>query len=769
MTSPPSPREPPRAAPAGAPRERRARVAVAGAVVLVTLVTVLVVAQVGGYTPLDPVLLSPATTTVSDVWVATSPGSSPASVHGNSSVDGNTLLLNSIDSTTAGSATWTLSFGAALDLRQYITTFQLYVSTPLFFASNASSLNVSVGGSTFSYTPTTAAYVPWYYDGTVPVYVANASDEHGPPPGYAFAFGPGPFLVFSFPSSGISNGATVTIEVPAQAEIYVSAIGIVATGDFLSYVPSTATYTGLALLPVLAAGLGLVVYAVRRLWITGALTAVTIGVVLRLGISAVFLHPDIVTLSRYDELVYNFHIVNLQSYPYGLVWFLDQVVPASAFYGAGVDPSAAAMGVLLKLPNIVFDVLTFLLLVRLLRLWAPAPTAYRWALYGWLFNPMVVYFCSAHGLYESTVAFFLVLAVYGAVVARFDATVAGTVAAVLTILAAVVTLPLTLLARGLGWGRRVLLVALPVAAYLVVFVWLYHSPSYLPAYVRDLLLSRNFGGSPTVESIPSGMSELFVLYAGFGVIPSPFVGPALVGAVFVVLAVRRRSLTGNEVLLAASAALMLFYLGYATFYVQLFVWALPLLLALVVSSGVALSRGLPFVLGLSVLGLAVNYLNSWTPAAAPYVAVLFFALAPLPIAFAVAARSPRALRWLASARTWVHEGELAAVIAYLVVVLVRGPLDLLAVGVASGLGVLSLVRLTRRAGEPARRDGPLEELGIVAYAAGAVLLLALVGGTEGFTAALLVVALASAALFELSWEVGRRVRTGRDSFAGSTT
>lgn len=611
------------------------------------VVVVLAVAQLVPFTPLDPIRLQPQTITAPDLWIGAVYGTETTASSGNTSASGTTLQVNSINSDNSTTVSWSIPFNAALDIQPRIPTFSLYLPSYLFFASTKHAMNVTVGGQTFSYTPQNTTRVPWY---PTPVYVPYGDQLHPlPPPPYSS--GVPAYLVFPFPSSSVSTSVPVTVTLPAHAQLSVPTLAVVANGSLSTYQRAPSIAAGALLLGV-SAGVGAILVLVsRRVWIEGATLFVLVGGVIRLAVAPLFLHPDIVTLTRYDALIYNAHLVNLQSFVYGVEWLFQLALPPSAFYAAGISPTVDAYDVLLKLPAILSDLFAFLVLARLLRLRLPDRDALRWAAAGWLFNPLVIYFSAAHGLYESTVALFLLVTAYALLADRRNWAIVAQSLSVLTILPMVVTIPIVLAYRRMGLVWRATLVLAPPLAYLAAYAAIYRTIGTFPAYLQSVVGGRSLGTILPGANTLSPMSYLWLAYHGFGIYVSSIVGVAAVLGFLALLIVLGRPLSAFECLLGLYGAVVAFYFTYPVFYIQHVIWVLPLVVALLAFARATSSRALAFVWGISLLGFAVNELSFWWLAVTPYLATVFFALLPIPLLLAMgpsraASSAVRiALRW----------------------------------------------------------------------------------------------------------------------------
>ena len=613
---------------------------------LAVLAGTLVYAQNGNFTPLDPVTLSPQTVGIQYVWGAAVYGVGFTHIEGNYTVYGNTLLLNRILNSSPATVWYNISFISLKDISGHANNFALYLPTQLSLTSNSTPINVSVGGNHFLYYATDPTHPFWYYYGNPahPVYVPELNLSQYPGP-YRLPGNP-PFIQFNFTSSTLAQNSTVSIEitVPADGQFYINDIIFTASFDAASGVTPAARTVGLLSLPLLGLGLAGVFWVLKRFSASRFAGTLAAAFSLQVVLSLFFLHTDLVTFIRYDALYYNYGIVNLQTWTYGLVWLGSILIPPAPVLAAGVTPSIPLWTVLLKLPAIIANLLTFLVLVRILTPHLGERRAYAIAAFGWLFNPLVVFISAVHGLDESVIALLVAITAYFLLNRRFWLGTASTVAAVLTILpAACIAVP-TFFSRRTSWPQRILLLAAPVVAYVLAFLALYHSPSGLDSYLLNLVRRTNFENLQLGASNRSPMTYLFLLDSWFGLYLSPALGAVLLVAACFIFALRGTELLPSHAVLALYGSLLAFYFTYEVFYVQHLLWALPLFAVLVaLVPGVRSLYVGAFVVGVSVLAVAIDLLTSPHPALAAPLSWVLFAWLTVPVLLWVPRRISRSV------------------------------------------------------------------------------------------------------------------------------
>jgi hypothetical protein len=588
--------------------KKRLRVPLYASLCLGVLIITAVLAQIGGTTPLNPLTLRPQTIRPEYVWNAGVYGVPATDVYGNSTAIGSTLLLNTINTNNSATVTYTLNFLDLKDLAHYDINYTLYVPGSLVFASSSTPLRVLIAGDTFLYYPTQPENFSWYANN--PAYVPKNSDLVHTPTPQVTGGGNYLYIPFNFQSStlALDPNITVSISVPAHGQIYIPRIILSASANFVLNVPNTSRLVGLITLPfTIGAAIG-IYFFLRQFGAWKYAGTLALAFCLRVGLAPLLMHSDVSTLARFAELYFNYHLFNLQTWSYGLVWFASIVLAVSPSYTVGVAPSFAEWDLLLKLPGIAADLLTFLVIIRILTPKLGEGRAYTVAAFGWLFNPLVVYFSSVHGLGESVVALFIAMFVYFLMTGRKLTAISSAAAAVVTLVIAAVIVPPIVVSRSFTAIQKALLVALPVVSYVAVFVLLYHSPNGLLAYFEKITSRTSPSTLPLGVSSTSLMTYLFLPYFWLGIYVSPALGIAAVVGASALLWLRGIETVAQKPLLVTFACFSAFYFTYEVFYVQHVVWAMPLLVCLLaLAPGAKLERAIGFVLGFSFLALLINF------------------------------------------------------------------------------------------------------------------------------------------------------------------
>jgi len=598
------------------------------AAVIVVLAVALAAAQLGWVTPLDPVRRTVQQVQPQLLWVTGDFGSSTATLQGNHTVEGDKLILNGPGSLTAATATWSISFPDASDLHGTTIDFTFWVPSNLEFVHNDTPLRVSVDGRPFSFQPTHLEAVS---DWPVALYVPQPAETQQLPGLFGGFLSHQLYVPFVGTFSSVNTTVVAQITVPAEAEAILQNVVFSASPDPSAASASGAQLRGWMMLPVLAAGVAAFVWALRKLDVKRFAAVFALGMGVRVALAPIFLHTDLITLTQFPTLFYPYAITNLQSFIYGPTWFVSLIAPASPFYAAGVTPSTDAFNVLFKLTPIAFDGLTYLVLLRLLTRLRDEKTAFRWATFGWLLNPLVVYFSAVHGLDDSGVAFFLVLAVYATLRSQWIRGAVSQTLAMLTLYPAAFALPPLLALERRPIRFVVAVLALPVALMVALFLAIYGSLGPAWEYIGVVLGTTSPGNLPTYGGPGSAQSPWLLLTRGFGLIPSPLDGVVVVVALFAILLLLRRPVTAATLPAAITLAMFAFYLSYQSFFVQLTIWIVPLAIVLLALAAKPVRRTIPFLLGTSVGLLAINLAASFTSFVTTVLSFLAFTALAVPL------------------------------------------------------------------------------------------------------------------------------------------
>jgi len=141
-------------------------------------------------------------------------------------------------------------------------------------------------------------------------------------------------------------------------------------------------------------------------------TAILIGFAMRILLAPFTEHPyDVEVYKQYIRLFYDHSVLNLGYWIYGPLWLFFMLFSTSPIYLFHVILNNDGMlNLLIKIPPIISDLAIFSNLYSYLRRFGDENRALNFSKWGWLYNPMVIYFSSVHGIYSSTVALFIFLA-----------------------------------------------------------------------------------------------------------------------------------------------------------------------------------------------------------------------------------------------------------------------------------------------------------------------------------------------------------------------
>ena len=611
------------------------------AVVVAILAVGLASAQLGWVSPIDPVRGTPQTAQPQLLWVTGDFGSATQHVVGNHTVEGNKLILNYLVSTANATATWSISFPETNDVQGQTLDYTFWVPAEMQFLRNDTPLHVTVNGEAFRYQPTLLANATNW---PTQVYVPSPNSSQQLPGLFGGFLNHQLYVPFSGTFRTINSTVTVQMTVPAGAEVTLPNIVLSISPAPSGASAATAQQRGWLLLPVLAVAVAAFAWALRKLDVRRVGTVFALGIGIRVALAPLFLHTDLVTLIQFPTFFYSYGITNLQSFIYGPTWFASLIVPASPFYAAGVSPSTDAFNVLFKLTPIAFDGLTYLVLLRLITGLRDEKTAYRWATFGWLLNPFVIYFSAVHGLNESVVAFFVVLAVYLVLRSHWLRGAVGQTLAVLTLYPAAFAIPPLLAIRGRPVRFVVATLALPVVLMAILFLAVYRSVAPAWAYLGVVIGSTSASNLPTYGALGSAQTPWLLFSRGFGFVPNPLEGLILAASLFLVLVLVRRPVSPATLPAAVLLAMLFFYLSYQSFFVQLLIWIVPLLVILLALRLRPSRQALSFLLGTSLFALGINLAAPWFAFVTTVLSLLLFTALFVPLLVLVPSPLPSFVR-----------------------------------------------------------------------------------------------------------------------------
>jgi hypothetical protein len=140
-------------------------------------------------------------------------------------------------------------------------------------------------------------------------------------------------------------------------------------------------------------------------------TAILIGFTTRIFLAPFTEHPyDVEVYKQYIRLFYDHSVLNLGYWIYGPLWLFSMLFSVFPIYLFQVLNNDGILNFVIKIPPIISDLAIFSNLYSYLRGFSDENKALNFSKWGWLYNPMVIYFSSVHGIYSSTVALFILLA-----------------------------------------------------------------------------------------------------------------------------------------------------------------------------------------------------------------------------------------------------------------------------------------------------------------------------------------------------------------------
>ena len=261
------------------------------------------------------------------------------------------------------------------------------------------------------------------------------------------------------------------------------------------------------------------------------------------------------------------------------------------------EPGIAVFLSLLKLPYLVFDLATALLLLWLIRQPGTAVRVFKL----WLFNPVVLYATYFVGQFDIVAVFFVVLAFYYNQQGRRTPTLVALALAILFKVFAIVIVPIflfqwleadrALLARAKSFVKIAVASAAPFALQFLILIV---QPVFYES--ANLVLTGNVNGFYGTQIYNRGAAanpllQGFLTFVGYSA-KLPTVSPIpdvfyLLPIAYLIFLVRWVTIRGKDdgKLWTATAVVFLLVYAFGFFHVQWFLWVQPFLLVLVTREG----------------------------------------------------------------------------------------------------------------------------------------------------------------------------------------
>jgi hypothetical protein len=458
--------------------------------------------------------------------------------------------------------------------------------------------------STWSSSPD--SIVSFYLNGVKRTYTYNVSTEV---PGLGTVYGlgatPDPIdnnLHVLFPKSALEPTNNVTVVIPPYSIAYVSPVNLLAdaTSNELSYTDTVAQSRALYILPVFVLiFLVCLVLAYRK--------PLKVVLLFTGGMASMFLIApftehifDIEVAKRTVEIFYSTGSLNLGTFSYGPLWLFTNVAGVSPVFAFGGLPGDFVLNLFLKVPAILADGATFILLYSLLsKVGLKRPLLV--ASLVWLFNPLVFWTTAVHGMYSSIVALIILSTIY--VVKKrpwLSALLIGVGGAFLPVVL-ILIIPLLLINR-----RRLI----PLLSSAVLgFIPAYFLPYFiyengLFTIIHNPLLGRT---GLAGQQLVSNESYQYLVFQSTGVSFNFVIGVILATVITIVYLIRVKPTSDSyftDICRFLTVFLIFFFLTYPTLYFQHIVWFIPLI-AIVSSLKILTEKPITTVLLISLLFLAV--------------------------------------------------------------------------------------------------------------------------------------------------------------------
>jgi hypothetical protein len=306
-------------------------------------------------------------------------------------------------------------------------------------------------------------------------------------------------------------------------------------------------------------------------------TAILIGFATRILLAPFTEHPyDVEVYKQYIRLFYDHSVLHLGYWIYGPLWLFSMLFSTIPIYLFHVLNNDGILNLAIKIPPIISDLAIFSTLYNYLRGFGDEDKAFKFSKWGWLYNPIVIYFSSIHGIYSSTIGLFILLAYKSKkpwISALFLALAIGFLP-----IAVIAFFPLLL--KYLRNWRNILCFTLSspifsVLTYLMPYMILedgvifHRIRSYLA--IKDIepyswlnLLKEVLVSHPTLDFVKNNFFLLYIII--------------YTSMVVIFLTNFRKKSDQNLPLKFLISYFLLFYLIYPSFYPQHLLWILPVLI-----------------------------------------------------------------------------------------------------------------------------------------------------------------------------------------------
>lgn len=238
----------------------------------------------------------------------------------------------------------------------------------------------------------------------------------------------------------------------------------------------------------------------KKLWFV-----IAVGIILRIILSLITFHPDMQVFDMAGQLVASGNILNLYdfssssgvlNYP-PLIYLLHGLF---RFLSGGLEGL-----LILKLPYLIFDLLTGFILFKLFDDRKKAALAFTL----WMFNPVSLYATYMMGQFDIIPAFFIALSIYQVIKGKLEwAALALGFGIAFKISPIFLVIPLIILGKNIGERLKLLMLAL--APYLISVLPFIFSSSF-----RSTALFANQSSKSLYANIPVSGGESIILFPTF--------------------------------------------------------------------------------------------------------------------------------------------------------------------------------------------------------------------------------------------------------------